>query len=93
MKRRNKTKEKSCKLMLKELPYFSYSGDLSKIHGRFNNSFSIPWKSKRDLDKLTSLYDIDLFSLNTTLDYNLNPFIHGSTNYLANIFHQIVFGK
>ena len=29
-------------------------------------------KSKRDLDKLTSLYDLDLFGLNTNLDNNLS---------------------
>jgi len=81
--------------MLKELPYFSYNGDLSQIHGRFNNSFSIPWKSERDLDKLISLYDIDLFSLNTTLDYNLNPFIQSfyklfSKYFSPNSFRQMI---
>ena len=31
------------------------------------------WKTWRDLDKLTSIYDLDLFSLNTSLDHNISP--------------------
>ena len=34
---------------------------------------SITCKTKTELDKLTRLYDLDLLSLNTTLDHNLNP--------------------
>ena len=43
------------------------------IHGQFNNSFVIPWKTRRDLDKLSSIYDLDLFTLNTSIDHNLSP--------------------
>ena len=76
MKGRNKLKaviEKSARSTLKELPYFSYTGNIIQIHGQFNNSLSTSCKTKRDLDKLTCLYDLDLFSLNTDLDCNLNP--------------------
>ena len=76
MKGRNKlkaVKEKSARSTLKELPYFSYTGNIIQIHGQFNNSLSTSCKTKRDLDKLTCLYDLDLFSLNTDLDCNLNP--------------------
>lgn len=65
--------EKSARLTLKELPFFSYTGNLIQIHGQFNNSLSTFCKTKRDLDKLTCLYDLDLFTLNTVLDCNLNP--------------------
>ena len=40
---------------------------------------SITCKTKTELDKLTSLYDLDLLSLNTTLDHNLN-----ATDYCSN---------
>ena len=65
--------EKSARLTLKELPFFSYTGNIIQIHGQFNNSLSTFCKTKRDLDKLTCLYDLDLFTLNTVLDCNLNP--------------------
>ena len=57
---------------LKELPYYGYTGNLAEIHGQFNNSFSSPYKTKRDLNKLSGLYDLDLFSLNTALSDNIN---------------------
>ena len=40
MKGRNKLKaviEKSARSTLKELPYFSYTGNIIQIHGQFNN--------------------------------------------------------
>ena len=63
--------EKSARLTLKELPFFNYTGNLIQVHSQFNNSLSTFCKTKRDLDKLTCLYDLDL--LNTVLDCNLNP--------------------
>ena len=51
--------EKSARSTLKELPYFSYTGNIIQIHGQFNNSLSTSCKTKRDLDKLTCLYDLD----------------------------------
>ena len=69
MKGRNKAvAEKSARSTLKELPYFSYTGNIIQIHGQFNNSLSTSFKTK-----LTCLYDLDLFSLNTDIDCNLNP--------------------
>ena len=65
--------EKSARLTLKELPFFNYTRNLIQIHGQFNNSLSTLWKTKRDLDKLSCLYDLDLFTLNTVVDCNLNP--------------------
>ena len=73
MKGRNKTTVKYFRSTLKVLPYYCYSGNLAEIYGQFNNSVSTTCKTKKELEKLTSLYDLDLFSLNTTLDHNLNP--------------------
>ena len=39
-------------------------------HGQFNNSLNSELSTKRGLDKLHSLYDLDLFNLNMALDSN-----------------------
>ena len=83
MKGRNRSTEK---FTLKILPYYSYSGCLAQIHGQFNSSVSTTCKSKKELEKLTSLYDSDLFSLNTTLDYNLNPVDYSSNKITSRYF-------
>ena len=67
--------EKSARLTLKELPFFNYTGNLIQIHGQFNNSLSTFCRTKRDLDKLTCLYDLHLFTLNTVLFIYLYLFI------------------
>ena len=54
--------------------------------GQFNSSVSTTCKSKKELEKLTSLYDLDLFSLNTTLDYNLNPVDYSSNRITSRYF-------
>ena len=56
------------------------------IHGQFNNSFVIPWKTRRDLDKLSSIYDLDLFTLNTSIDHNLSPMGHSDTQIHSRYF-------
>ena len=77
--RKDKLRSKSLKASLQELPYFNYRGDLTVCHGQFNNSYSPSCQTKKSLDKLSSLYDIDLFSLNTRQDEHLN-----SNNNLLN---------
>ena len=86
MKGRNNTTMKSIRSTLKVLPYYSCSGNLAEIHGQFNNSVSTTCKTKKELDKLTSLYDLDLFSLNTTLDHNLNPANYSSNKITSRYF-------
>ena len=71
MSRRNKTEEKILKFLLKELPYYNHKGDISNIHGRFNNLNQTTLPSKRNLNKLKGLYDLDLFQLNTCITENL----------------------
>ena len=70
--RRDKTEERASKLLLRELPFFSFRGNLALYHGQFNNSISVDWWPRRNLDKLNSLYDLDIFSLNSNLDAYLN---------------------
>ena len=59
---------------LRQLPlrYYGCTGNLAGIHGQLNNSFLSSYKTKRDLNKLTGLYDLDLFSFNTALYSNSN---------------------
>ena len=63
----------SCVTSCLVLPGFLMDTLLIQVHGQFNNSLSTFCKTKRDLDKLTCLYDLDLFTLNKVLDCNLNP--------------------
>lgn len=59
------------KLLFRELPYVSVS-DIVSYHGQFNNDISNSLPTKKYLDKLSSLYDLDLFSLNIQNDINPN---------------------
>ena len=68
----NKNEERAGKLLLKELPYFNFRGCLALCHGQFNSSISDTVQPRRNLDKLTSLYDLGIFNLNTVLDVNLS---------------------
>ena len=67
--RRNKVQEKAQRSTLKELPYFTFRGSLALFHGQFNNWVSTTSQCRRHLDKLSSLFDLDLF---TNLDGQLN---------------------
>ena len=58
-----KQHEKVLRDLLKELPYFNCKRNLAGFHGRFNNLLQSNIRSKRYLDKLTSLYELDLFKL------------------------------
>ena len=69
--RRNKPDERASKLLLRELPYSNFRGNLALYHGQFNNSISVDRWPRRNLDKLNSVYDLDIFSLNSNQEYNL----------------------
>lgn len=58
------------KSLLKEQPYFNFRGNLVLAHGQFNNSLHSELPTKRELDKLHSLYDLDLFNVNIAFDTN-----------------------
>ena len=66
-----KHQQKLNKSLLKELPYYQLQSSLVIIHGQFNNSLSSELLTKRDIEKLPSLYNLDLFSLNKIHDNNL----------------------
>jgi hypothetical protein len=66
IKQRNRNDERICKSLLKELPLFSeviWPLSLILVLLVMLNQL----KSKKDLYKLTCLYDLDLFSLQYTL--------------------------
>ena len=48
-----------------ELPYAN--ADIIRAHGQFNNMLNSDLPTKKYLDKLHSIYDLDLFCLNTDL--------------------------
>ena len=78
--RKDKLRSKCLKALLQELPYFNFRGDLAAYHGPFNNSLLTSSKTKKSLDKLSSLYDFDLFNTNTRQDEDLN-FNNNLLNY------------
>ena len=71
-KSNTKQQQKINKSLLKELPYYQLKGSLVITHGEFNNSLNSELLTKRDIEKLPSLYDLDLFSLNKIHDNNPN---------------------
>ena len=62
------------KLLFRELPYNSFN--FIDFHGQFINSLNTGLPTKAYLQRLTSVHEINLFSLNTdsnvNLDQNLN---------------------
>ena len=73
--KRNKQHEKVQRSLLKEPPYFNCKGNLADFHSRFNNLLQSNIRSKRYLDKLTSLYELDLFKLNTLCNSDVKTII------------------
>ena len=71
--RQCKQEQKCIKSLLKELPYFNLRGNLPLYYGQFINFLSSMLPTKRNLECLPCLYDLDLFNLNSTLDEHLNP--------------------
>ena len=56
------------KCLLKNLPFSNV--DIIRTHGQFNNSLNSDLPTKKYLDKLRSLHDLDIFSLNTQSSVN-----------------------
>ena len=83
------------KILPKELPYYNYTGSLTMHYGQFNNSVMDKHQpTKYELQNLPSLYDINLFDLNTILDSNISTCenLHNnqikSTNFSPHAFHH-----
>lgn len=71
---RIKQRQKITRSLLKELPFFSFTGNLALYTGTFNNSLSCDFPTKRNLECLPSFFfNLDLFGMNSTLDNNLSP--------------------
>ena len=60
--------QKLNKSLLRELPYYNYRGSLILGHGQFNNLLDSELPTKRTLEKLPSLYDLDIFKMNSDRD-------------------------
>ena len=58
---------KEAKLLLRELPFYGSN------HIEFNNTLSCNHKNIRELKKLFSIYDIDLFNLTSAQFSDINP--------------------
>ena len=56
------------KSLLKNFPYSNV--DIIRTHGQFNNSLNSDLPTKKYLDKLRSLHELDIFSLNTQSSIN-----------------------
>ena len=91
----SKRKISERKILLKELPYYNYTGSLIMHYGQFNNSLMDKHQpTKYELQNLPSLYDINLFDLNTTLHSNISTYenLHNnqikSTNFSPHAFHH-----
>ena len=77
--------QKAAKLSFQALPKkFDLVLFLWKL--AFNSSVWTTYKTKKELEKPTSLYDLDLFSLNTTVDYNLSPAEYSSNTITSRYF-------
>ena len=56
------------KELLKELPFYDYKGSLVMFYGKFNNSLVDKHQpTKYELENLPSLYDVNLFDINTII--------------------------
>ena len=60
---------KETKSLFRELPYNGFN--FIDFHGQFNNSLRTNLPTKKYLERLTSLHDLNLFNLN--IDSNANP--------------------
>lgn len=69
---KNSNDQKLIKSLFKELPYHGLN--IVTSHSQFNNLLrDSQLQTKRHLDKLHSLYDLDIFSLNTKQSTDINP--------------------
>ena len=74
------------KNLLRELPY--YGANIVVVHGLFNNSASISRTPNVYLEKLHSLYDLDLFSLNRRIDTSINPDYNILSQHFRSLYYS-----
>ena len=71
----DKESQNYTKSLLKVLPYYGVNIILS--HGQFNNLLNVDsLPSKKYLHKLHSSHDLDVFSMNTAINSDINPDSH-----------------
>ena len=83
--KKDKQTQKLTKSLFSELPYQDVN--IVTSHSQFNNLLSesqLPTKTY--LDKLHSLYDLDMFSLNTRQSYEINPDIQCDNKIRSNYY-------
>ena len=69
---------KTVKSIFKELPY--HGVNILNCHGQFNNLLSDALPTKKYLEKLSSIHDLDLFTLN----------VQAAINPDSNLFNQCI---
>lgn len=82
-----KDTQKITKSLFSVLPYSGVN--IITSHKQFNNLLTdnhLP--TKKYLDKLHSLYDLDIFSLNTRQNSLINPDIHSSHNHIHTSYYS-----
>ena len=72
--------------MFRELPY--HGVNIPASHGQCNNSLSSNHIAKNYLDKLTSLYDLDLFNLNRNPNSDINPDYNIMSNHIHSRYYS-----
>ena len=83
---------KTVKSIFKELPY--HGVNILNCHGQFNNLLSDALPTKKYLEKLSSIHDLDLFTLNVQAainpDFQIISLINASkaiiTLHIASVF-------
>ena len=75
---------KLTKSLFRELPYYGFN--FLSYHGQFNNLLLDNLPTRRNLEKLTSIYDLDLFSLNT--DSDINPDLNLAKPKLRSLYYS-----
>ena len=87
--RRNKPKEKAAKLLIKELPFYNFRGDLASCLGQFNISIPITCQPRKNLDKLAGLYDLNIFDFNNDLDNALRSNHNIHSQYIQSRYFSV----
>ena len=85
-------KVKSAKLLFQELPYNGVN--IIYSHGQFTNSLELQLPTKKYLERLVSIHDLDLFSVNAHSsidpDYNALNGIVRCKYYSPSTFTQLI---
>ena len=76
---------KENKSLLKHLPYYDCK-ILRSVHPQFNSLMNTDLVSRKSLDSLNSLYDLNLFQLNS-MDRLVDPEVNLASNYIRSKYY------